>query len=102
MNYSTNLTSKGQVTVPVNIRRRLGLKAGEPVRFRVTEANQVILEKNTWKDDLAQLQHEVADQLKKRAIKPLDDDELDQLINQSAAAAVLADTQQDGLEGTDD
>ncbi len=99
MNYSSNLTSKGQVTVPAKIRRRLGLKPGEPVRFRVNKANQVIIEKNSWKDDLTELHKEVVDQLRKRGITALRDEELDQLIDQSAAAAVREEGQQ---EHTDD
>lgn len=95
MTYSSKLTSKGQVTVPVKIRRRLGLKPGEPVRFRLTTANQVIIEKNTWKDDLAKLHNEVADQLKKRGIKPLNDEELDQVINRSAVETVTQESHDD-------
>lgn len=91
--YSSNLTSKGQVTVPVGIRRKLGLKPGEPVRFKLTSQDQVIIEKNNWKDDLAELRNEVADQFRKRGIKPVSDEELDRLIDQSAATAAMADEQ---------
>jgi antitoxin PrlF len=31
--YQSRLTSKGQVTVPVQIRRKLGLRAGDRVEF---------------------------------------------------------------------
>lgn len=30
---TSNLTSKGQVTIPVKLRRELGLKTGDKVRF---------------------------------------------------------------------
>lgn len=33
MGYSSRITSKGQVTVPQEIRRRLGLKKGDRVEF---------------------------------------------------------------------
>jgi len=37
-------SSKGQVTIPVAIRRKLGIEAGSPVRFIVRD-NMVVLEK---------------------------------------------------------
>jgi AbrB family looped-hinge helix DNA binding protein len=33
----TKVTRKGQVTVPVEIRRALGLKEGDPVEFTMTD-----------------------------------------------------------------
>lgn len=43
-NLTANLTAKGQVTVPVRLRKILGLTAGDRVRFG-TEAGRVYLEK---------------------------------------------------------
>lgn len=40
---STNITSKGQVTVPKPIRDALGLKPGTGVDFSVNDAGQVVL-----------------------------------------------------------
>lgn len=40
---STMLTRKGQVTIPKRIRDMLGLRAGSPVVFKVTEDGQVLL-----------------------------------------------------------
>ncbi len=34
MAYQSRMTSKGQVTVPVEVRRKLGLKRGDKVEFR--------------------------------------------------------------------
>lgn len=39
---STRLTRKGQVTIPKRIRDLLGLQAGSPVVFKVTEDGQVL------------------------------------------------------------
>lgn len=39
----SNVTSKGQVTVPVSLRRELGIKAGGKVRF-LRKGQQLILE----------------------------------------------------------
>ena len=41
---ATNLTKKGQVTIPKGIREFLGINAGEPVEF-IIEDEQVIVEK---------------------------------------------------------
>ena len=40
---ATTLTSKGQVTIPKSIRDLLGLQAGSPVDFQVTEEGQVLV-----------------------------------------------------------
>ena len=42
MHYSTTLTQKGQVTIPVEIRRSLGLKTGQKVAF-VTKGDDVVI-----------------------------------------------------------
>lgn len=48
MKQESNLTSKGQVTVPKDIRDRLGLVAGRPVRFEMdTDGNARILKADT-------------------------------------------------------
>ncbi len=93
MLYNSNLTSKGQVTIPANIRRRLGLQPGEPVRFRVTAANQVVIEKNDWKENLSDLHREVATHLHKHKIKPLDNEQLDRAIDQAAIDATAKEEQ---------
>ncbi len=38
------LTTKGQVTIPRDIRERLHLKFGDRLRFRITDSGQVVLE----------------------------------------------------------
>ncbi len=40
---ATTLTSKGQVTIPKPIRDLLGLQAGSPVDFQVTEEGKVLV-----------------------------------------------------------
>jgi len=43
MMYSTSITQKGQVTIPVLIRKKLGLKTGQKVVFR-DRGKDVIIE----------------------------------------------------------
>lgn len=42
MNASSTISSKGQVTVPQEIRKRLGLETGDRVEFVVEEGRTVI------------------------------------------------------------
>ena len=42
MSYSSTLTSKGQVTVPQEVRTRLGLKQGDRVEFVVERGRTLI------------------------------------------------------------
>jgi len=40
------ITSKGQITIPIQVRKRLNLKEGDKVAF-ITEGNRIILENST-------------------------------------------------------
>jgi antitoxin PrlF len=42
MKYSSSISSKGQVTVPQEIRNRLGLRAGDRVEF-VVEGDRTVI-----------------------------------------------------------
>jgi len=42
MAFQSRITSKGQVTVPVQIRKKLGLKRGDKVEFRERGSEAVI------------------------------------------------------------
>lgn len=42
MASSSTISSKGQVTVPVSVRRRLGLKEGDRVEFAFVEGTAVL------------------------------------------------------------
>lgn len=42
MAFQSRMTSKGQVTVPVEIRRKLGLRHGDKVEFRERAGEAVI------------------------------------------------------------
>lgn len=90
MTYSTTLTSKGQITIPVEIRRSLGLKTGESVRFKLGRDNEAILQKNDWKQGFDELHKKVAAHLKKRNLKPLADDKLEEAINRSSKRAAIS------------
>lgn len=78
------MTRKGQVTIPVNIRRSMRIKPGESVNFRIEKGNRIVIEKNDWKGRLEELHKETARHLKKNNIKPLSDEKLDDAINKAA------------------
>jgi antitoxin PrlF len=42
MRRTATMTSKGQVTVPVEVRRRLGLKQGDRVAFEVADGTATL------------------------------------------------------------
>lgn len=55
----TTLTSKGQVTIPKNVRDSLGLHVGDKIEFILTENNEVLLRPITKKvDDVFGLLHQ--------------------------------------------
>lgn len=41
------ITSKGQITIPIEVRRKLGLKPGDRVRFVESENGEIILKPKT-------------------------------------------------------
>jgi antitoxin PrlF len=47
---ASNVTSKGQVTIPKKVRSRLGIRPGSAVVFELTEAGDVILRKAGGRD----------------------------------------------------
>lgn len=44
---TSTLTSKGQITLPKEIRDRLGLRVGDRVRFRETAEGTIVVETET-------------------------------------------------------
>ncbi len=88
MTYHTTMTSKGQVTIPADIRRRLKLKPGQSIQFEFRN-NEAVVKAQTWQEELARVQNKVQAHLKKHNIKPLTDEELDDAINEAAQQAAI-------------
>ena len=83
------MTSKGQITVPVAIRKQLGLRPGEQIGIEL-KGNTAVVKANDWQQGLAAVRAEIAAQLKARHHKPLSDRELDEAIDQAGEVAALA------------
>ena len=50
MRYTSTVGSKGQITVPIDIRRRLGLKQGDLVEFVVDRGRTILRPKRGGKN----------------------------------------------------
>lgn len=86
MTYTTTMTSKGQITVPVAIRKKLGLKPGEQIAINL-KGNTATIEAYDWRAGMVDIQRRMQSHLKKQGITPLSDEELDAAINDAAQAA---------------
>ncbi len=68
------LSSKGQITIPRDIRERLKLKLGDKVRFRIADNGQVVVETARYHvEDLYGLLH-------RKRQKPVSVDAMDEAI----------------------
>ena len=82
MQYNTTITSKGQMTIPSEVRRKLSLKPG-PVRLKVS-GDSIKIEQNDWEKDLERFQARVREHMRKHGLKPLSAQELDMAIDDAA------------------
>lgn len=85
MAAANRLTSKGQVTIPVAVRRKLGLKAGDAVRFveaagrvQIERADTDIAEFEAWVDSIAgsvdfggRTTDEILDEIRPQRLDPI-------------------------------
>lgn len=79
----SRLTSKGQTTIPKEIRDALGLKPGDQIRFVLEDENRVVL--STPKRSI----EELAGILHDPDRKPLSVEELNDMMEQAVADHVL-------------
>lgn len=86
MTHTQTLTTKGQVTIPLAVRRQLNVMPGEQVNFEVTKNGHVKITKNNWETRLAEIQSQIQSHLTANNIKPIDDETLDKLLDEAKAA----------------
>lgn len=88
MNNTATISSKGQITLPVKIRRSLNLDSGD--RIKITKKGQkIIIAPDTYEEKLADLRARTAKHLKDNKIKPLKTEDLDKTINQAWSEASI-------------
>lgn len=73
---AARLTSKGQITIPRDIRARLKLKLGDTLRFRVTDSGQVVVEAAKYRVS------ELYGFLRRKGMKPVSIEAMDGAIRQ--------------------
>lgn len=86
MTYTTTMTSKGQITVPAPIRKKLGLQPGESINIEL-KGNTAVVTANDWQKGLAEIQAEIAAHLKAHNVKPASIAELSKLREQAGQEA---------------
>ena len=52
MSYAAKITSKGQTTIPQEVRERLGLKTGDRVEFVIVDGGAMMIPKNKSVEEL--------------------------------------------------
>jgi AbrB family looped-hinge helix DNA binding protein len=82
MQYTTTVSSKGQITLPAKIRRSLNLDSGD--RITITKrGGKVTIAPDTYEEKLADLRKRTAEHLRLANIKPLSIEDMDRLIDES-------------------
>lgn len=76
---SAKLTSKGQITIPLEVRERLGLDTGDRVDFIIRDSGEIVVEPATV--DLLELRGSV----KRRGKKVVSLEEMQRAIEAGAA-----------------
>jgi AbrB family looped-hinge helix DNA binding protein len=64
MKHESNLTSKGQVTIPKDIRDALGLKPGSKVRFEMNAAGNAVIKAADTAQEYAQREAEIVNRVR--------------------------------------
>lgn len=55
MTYKTILTSKGTTTIPIEIRKRLGIKPGMQITFTTNKAGEFVIERARTIEEIREL-----------------------------------------------
>lgn len=77
--YRAKMTSKGQVTVPVEIRRKLNLKEGDKILFIESPTGQIIID-NASATAIAKAQRAFAGAAQAAGLK--DEEDVQKLVNE--------------------
>jgi AbrB family looped-hinge helix DNA binding protein len=67
MTYSTTITSKGQMTLSAEMRRKLSIKPGERVRVSL-QNDKVVIEKDNYLQELEQLRAHLTKRVQEKGL----------------------------------
>lgn len=76
MNYTSTVTSKGTITLPASIRKKLGITPGKEVDISVRGDTITVRQKGSWEEVFAFGDKLKADLKKRGKSLPTSDDEL--------------------------
>ena len=62
MIYKTILTSKGTTTIPIEIRKRLGIKPGMQITFTTNKAGEFVIERSRTIEEIRELNRQALKQ----------------------------------------
>jgi antitoxin PrlF len=77
--YYSKLTTKGQTTIPVEVRNLLNLKPGDKIRYMRTPAGIVMKAKNAKAADLAGILHKPG--MKALSVQQMDESMAEEIAN---------------------
>lgn len=80
--FESTMTSKGQTTVPKEIRKQLNLRPGDKVFWHLEDGRIVLRARNRSINDLAGMLH-------RRGQRPISLEEMDEAIAEGAAESTL-------------
>ena len=81
MTYYRTVTSKGQVTIPAAIRKRLNIKAGQLVPFSIDKKGNAVIEPVP---DIEAIREANRRFMKDRGLKPVTDEQIDEIMAEAA------------------
>ena len=84
MKTSSTITSKGQITLPAEMRRRLGLKSGERVKF-VIKGQELVVSKDNYWEELDAFRKEMSAKVRRAGLAGLSIEEIRQGMNEAKA-----------------
>jgi AbrB family looped-hinge helix DNA binding protein len=88
MSFHSNMTSKGQVTVPKDIRDALGLRPGEPVEFELDGSGKAFIRKPDEGERIAQKRTELLARIREARAAFKTEDQMPGLANDEWFALV--------------
>lgn len=69
MSHSTTVTSKGTITIPSMIRKRLGIKQGRIVDVSISKDNKIVLDPGTTIEEFEEVRKQLVRSIPKQKLR---------------------------------